>query len=147
MRQPELILLDEPSNHRDTAGRQLLYNFIKTSSATLLVVSHDRKLLNLLDTVAELSKRGIALYGGNYEVYAEQKQVESQALNQDIRSRATALRKARETECEALERKQKLDARGKKNQYKAGLPTIMFNMMRNSAEQCTSRLKGIHTEK
>ncbi|SNC68405.1 ATPase components of ABC transporters with duplicated ATPase domains [Hymenobacter gelipurpurascens] len=145
--QPDIILLDEPSNHLDTAGRQLLYDFIKTSPSTLLVVSHDRKLLHLLDTVCELSKRGLALYGGNYEFYAEQKQVESNALSQDVKNRTTALRKARETEREALERKQKLDARGKKNQDKAGLPTIMLNMMRNSAEQSTSRLKGIHAEK
>ncbi|MBC6988084.1 ribosomal protection-like ABC-F family protein [Hymenobacter sp. BT491] len=145
--QPELVLLDEPSNHLDTAGRQLLYNFIKTTPSTLLVVSHDRQLLNLLDSVCELSKRGLTLYGGNYDFYAEQKQVESNALNQDVKSRERALRKAKETEREALERKQKLDARGKKNQDKAGLPTIVLNMMRNNAEKSTSRLKGIHAEK
>ncbi|UOQ75940.1 ATP-binding cassette domain-containing protein [Hymenobacter sp. 5516J-16] len=73
--------------------------------------------------------------------------MERTALNQDVKSRATALRKAKETEREALERKQKLDARGKKNQDKAGLPTVVLNLMRNSAEQSTSRLKGIHAEK
>ncbi|WP_303312222.1 ABC-F family ATP-binding cassette domain-containing protein [Hymenobacter sp. BT730] len=145
--QPEIVLLDEPSNHLDTAGRQLLYHFLQTSSSTLLVVSHDRKLLNLLDSVCELSKRGITLYGGNYEFYAEQKQVESNALSQDVKSREKALRKAKETEREALERKQKQDARGKKNQDKAGLPTIMLGMMRNSAENSSARLKGIHAEK
>ncbi|MCC3151587.1 ABC-F family ATP-binding cassette domain-containing protein [Hymenobacter sp. BT770] len=145
--QPEIVLLDEPSNHLDTAGRQLLYDFIKASPSTLLVVSHDRKLLNLLPSVCELSRRGIALYGGNYEFYSEQKQVESHALNQDVKSREKALRKARETEREALERKQKQDARGKKNQDKAGLPAIVLGMMRNSAENSASRLKGIHAEK
>lgn len=145
--QPAIILLDEPSNHLDTAGRELLYHFIRTSPSTLLVVSHDRKLLHLLDTVCELSKRGLALYGGTYEFYTEQKQLESSALSQDVKNRTTALRKAKETERESLERKQKLDARGKRNHDKAGLPTIMLNMMRNSAEQSTSRLKGIHAEK
>ncbi|WP_375436261.1 ABC-F family ATP-binding cassette domain-containing protein [uncultured Hymenobacter sp.] len=145
--QPELVLLDEPSNHLDSGGRQLLYDFIKTSPNTLVVVSHDRRLLNLLDSVCELSKRGIAMYGGNYEFYAEQKQVESNALNLDVKNRSTALRQARETEREALERKQKLDARGKKNQDKAGLPIIVLNMMRNNAEKSSSRLKSIHAEK
>ncbi|GAB3855351.1 ABC-F family ATP-binding cassette domain-containing protein [Hymenobacter terrigena] len=145
--QPEMVLLDEPSNHLDTAGRQLLYNFIKTSPSALVVVSHDRRLLNLLDTVCELSKRGITMYGGNYEFYADQKQTESNALSQDVKSREKALRKARETEREALERKQKQDARGKKNQAKAGLPTIVLGMMRNSAENSASRLKGIQAEK
>src|SRR4051794_7928413 len=45
--QPDIILLDEPSNHLDIASRQLLYNFIQFSSSTLIVVSHDRTLLNL----------------------------------------------------------------------------------------------------
>jgi ATPase subunit of ABC transporter with duplicated ATPase domains len=50
--QPELILLDEPSNHLDSAGRQLLYRLHSNTKSTLIVVSHDRKLLNLLDTFA-----------------------------------------------------------------------------------------------
>ncbi|MBH8560193.1 ABC-F family ATP-binding cassette domain-containing protein [Hymenobacter negativus] len=144
---PDIVLLDEPSNHLDTAGRQLLYDFIASSPSTVLVVSHDRKLLNLLDAVCELSRRGLALYGGNYAFYAEQKQVESHALTQDVKARATALRKAREAEREALERKHKQDARGKKSQDKAGLPAIVLGMMRNSAENSASRLKGIHAEK
>lgn len=145
--QPDIVLLDEPSNHLDTAGRQLFYDFIETSPSTLLLVSHDRKLLNLLDSICELSKRGIVLYGGNYELYTEQKQAERMALAQEVKSRERALRNAKDTEREALERKQKLDTRGKKNQNKAGLPTIVLGMMRNSAEQSASRLKGIHAEK
>jgi ATPase subunit of ABC transporter with duplicated ATPase domains len=145
--QPEIVLLDEPSNHLDTAGRQLLYDFIKNSHGTLLVVSHDHKLLGLLDSMAELSRRGITLYGGNYIFYAEQKQLESTALHHDVKSKEKALRKARETEREALERKQKQDARGKKNQDKAGLPAIMLGMMRNSAENSGARLKSQHAEK
>ena len=47
--QPELIFLDEPSNHLDISSRQLLYDFIQFTKSTLIVVSHDRKLLNLLN--------------------------------------------------------------------------------------------------
>ena len=57
--QPELILLDEPSNHLDIVSRQLLYDFFQNTKSTLIIVSHDRKLLNLLDTVCELNKYGI----------------------------------------------------------------------------------------
>lgn len=145
--QAGLVLLDEPSNHLDTAGRILLYNFIQSTASTLLVVSHDRKLLNLLDTVYELSKRGISVYGGNYDFYAGQKRMESNALSEDVKSKEKALRKAKEMERESAERQQKLDARGKKKQEKAGVPTIMMNTLRNNAEKSTSRLKGIHAEK
>ncbi|HTJ51476.1 MAG TPA: ABC-F family ATP-binding cassette domain-containing protein [Cyclobacteriaceae bacterium] len=145
--EPELILLDEPSNHLDVEARQLLYSFIQSTSSTLIVVSHDRKLLNLLDTVCELSKHGIKIYSGNYNFYAEQKRIESNALNQDLQSKEKALRKAREKERETLERQQRLDARGKKKQEKAGVARIMMNTLRNNAENSTSKIKSVHAEK
>jgi ATPase subunit of ABC transporter with duplicated ATPase domains len=103
--------------------------------------------LNLPDTVVELSKRGLTTYGGNYDFYAEQKILETDALNQDLKSKERALRKAKEIKKESLERQQKLDARGKKKQEKAGLPTISMNTFRNNAEKSTSRMKGVHEEK
>ncbi|WP_297337530.1 ribosomal protection-like ABC-F family protein [Algoriphagus sp.] len=145
--EPELVLLDEPSNHLDLSGRQLLYDFIQSTKSTLMVVSHDRKLLNLLNPVFELSRKGIKVYGGNYSFYQEQKQIESKALNQEIQSKEKALRKAKEIERETIERQQKLDSRGKGKQEKAGVSRIMMNTLRNKAEQSTSKLKSVHTEK
>jgi len=143
---PDLILLDEPSNHLDIDGRNLLYDFIR-SGPGMIVVSHDRTLLNLVDAVHELSRGQITIYGGNYDFYAEQKLVEREALSQDLQSKQKALRKAREVERETAERKQKLDARGRKKQEKAGLPAIVMNSLKNKAERSTSRLNGIHAEK
>jgi len=144
---PDIVLLDEPSNHLDEFSRNILYSYITSTTNTLVIVSHDRALLNLLDTVCELSKRGITTYGGNYDFYTEQKMIESDALNQDLKSKEKALRKAKETEKESLERQQKLDARGKKKQEKAGLPTISMKTFKNNAEKSTSRMKGVHAEK
>lgn len=144
---PQIVLLDEPSNHLDAIGRNLLYDYIKTTSNTLVVVSHDRVLLNLLTTICELSKKGITTYGGNYEFYVQQKKIENDALDHDVKSKEKALRKAKEIERESIERQQKLDARGKKKQEKAGLPTISMNTLKNNAEKSTSRIKGIHAEK
>lgn len=145
--QPELVLLDEPSNHLDTLGRELLYDFIQTSRSTLIVVSHDRKLLNLLDRMCELNEDGIKTYGGNYEFYEAQKQIENHALSQDIQSKEKALRKAREKERETLERQQKLDVRAKKNAGKAGLPKIVANSWKNNAERSTAKVAGTHADR
>ncbi|WP_316811938.1 ABC-F family ATP-binding cassette domain-containing protein [Pedobacter heparinus] len=145
--QPEIVLLDEPSNHLDAWSRKMLYDDIRSAAHTLVVISHDRALLNLLDHVAELSEKGIAVYGGNYDFYGAQKSIANEALNQDLKSKEKALRKAKETEKIALERQQKLDARGKKKQEKAGLPTISMNTLRNNAEKSTSRMKGVQQEK
>jgi ATPase subunit of ABC transporter with duplicated ATPase domains len=145
--QPQVVLLDEPSNHLDAPSRNILYEYIRTTANTLVVVSHDRKLLNLLHTVYELSKQGITIYGGNYDFYVMQKAIEANALREDLRDKEKALRKAKEVERASLERQQKLDARGKKKQEKAGLPTISMNTLRNNAEKSTSRMKDVHAEK
>ena len=134
--QPQVVLLDEPSNHLDTFSRTLLYNYIRTTSSTLVVVSHDRTLLNLLHTVYELSKRGITIYGGNYDFYAAQKAIEASALNEDLKGREKALRKAKEVERESLERQQKLDARGRKKQEKGWIANHLHEY---AAEQCRKK--------
>lgn len=144
---PELILLDEPSNHLDSVARRTLYKFIENTNSSILVVSHDRTLLDLLNKILTLSKDGIKTYGGNYDFYLEQKDLENDAFNQDLKNKEKALRKAKELERETAERRQKLDARGRKKQEKAGLPTISMNTLKNNAEKSTAKLKGVHTEK
>lgn len=144
---PDIVLLDEPSNHLDGRSRTMLYNYISATNQTLLLVSHDRTLLNLLNETYELTPDGITAYGGNYDFYAAQKEVESNALSHELKAREKALKKAREVESEALERQQKLDARGKKLKEKAGLPKILMGTLKNNSERSTSRLKGIHADK
>ncbi|WP_314241251.1 ABC-F family ATP-binding cassette domain-containing protein [Empedobacter tilapiae] len=145
--QPEFILLDEPSNHLDSVTRQLLYDFVLSTKSTLMIISHDKKLLQLLDTICELSKNGIKTYGGNYDFYEEQKVIENSALNLDIKNKEKALRKAKIKERETTERQQKLDSRGKGKQEKAGVAKIMMNTLRNNAENSSAKLKDVHSQK
>jgi ATPase subunit of ABC transporter with duplicated ATPase domains len=144
---PQIILLDEPSNHLDGYSRELLYNFIQTTNSSLLVVSHDRKLLNLLPNICELTSSGLEVYGGNYDFYKEQKHIGLNALQKDIQHKQKELRKAKLKEKETLQRQQKLDTRGKEKMQKSGVARIMMNTLRNKAENSTSKLKGIHAER
>jgi len=145
--QPLLVLLDEPTNHLDAKSKKMLLNELINTKSTLIVVSHDRSLLNVLHTVYELHNGAITVYGGNYDFYAAQQKITQQAYHQEVKYKEKQLRKARETAREALERQQKLDARGKKKQEKAGLPTIVMNTLKNNAEKSTAKVKGVHTEK
>ncbi|NGM63488.1 ABC-F family ATP-binding cassette domain-containing protein [Sphingobacterium sp. SGG-5] len=147
LHEPDILLMDEPSNHLDREGRKLLYDFVENTNKTLLLVSHDRDLLNRMPVVAELRRNGISLYGGNYEFYSAQKDIERRALDSDIKSQQKELQKAKEKEREATERQQRLNARGKKKQEKAGLPKIVMNGLRNKAEGSTSKLKSVHQDK
>lgn len=135
------------SNHLDILSRQLLYSFIQSTKSTLIVVSHDRKLLNLLNRVCELNKSGIKTYGGNYDFYVQQKQIENNAMNQDLQSKEKMLKDAKAKERETLEKQQRQNSRGKNQQKKEGTPKAMRDKMKNDAEKSTSKLKSIHAEK
>lgn len=145
--QPEIVLLDEPSNHLDKESREILYDYIVSTKDTLVVVSHDRALLNLFNVVCELDRSGITVYGGNYEFYETQKAIKLNALHEELKEKEKALRKAKEIQIESSERQQKLNARGKKKQEKAGMPTIMMNTLMNNAEKSTAKLKDVHADK
>lgn len=145
--QPELVLLDEPTNHLDLSGKQLLYGFAQSTKSALLIVSHDRKLLNLLGPICEMNPDGFKIYGGNYDFYEEQKQMETDALNQGIRSKENALKGCQKKRTETLQRQQKLDTRAKNSVGKAGLPKIVANTWKNNSEQSTAKITGVHSEK
>ncbi len=144
---PDLVLLDEPSNHLDRAGRQKLFEWLKNTNATVVMVTHDRELLRLVQKIAALHEKGITNYNGNYADYLIHKETEEKALNQDIHDKERELRKAKAKERETNERQQKLDSRGKSKKEKSGVARIMMNTLRNNAENSSAKLKNVHNEK
>jgi len=74
--QPDLLLLDEPDNHLDLNGKAYLERFIRDYAGTVIIVSHDRYLLDLVvDEIAELQDGRLDVYPGNYSEYAFEKQL------------------------------------------------------------------------
>lgn len=63
---PSIVLMDEPTNHLDTKGRTLLYEYIHRTNNTIIVVSHDRTLLNMLSATYEMSPTGMRFYPMSY---------------------------------------------------------------------------------
>ncbi|MEI3445641.1 MAG: ABC-F family ATP-binding cassette domain-containing protein [Bacteroides thetaiotaomicron] len=144
---PPVILMDEPTNHLDSSGRQHLYDWVEKCRSTLLVVSHDRTLLNLLPEICELEKHQINYYGGNYEFYKEQKTLMQEALQQRIEEKEKALRIAHKVARETAERRDKQNVRGEKNHIKKGVPRIVLNALQGKSEKSTSKLNSTHQEK
>jgi len=144
---PGVILLDEPSNHIDLFSRELLYDFIKKSKATILIASHDRALLNLLDITLELSKSGIELFGGNFDFYREQKELKLNALQLQFDEQSKTLKQAQQKARDLAEQRQKKEARGKAQGLTQSLPRIVANGLRGKAEQTTAKIQDTHSEK
>jgi ATP-binding cassette subfamily F protein 3 len=74
--QPDLLLLDEPDNHLDLNGKAFLERTINNYHGAVVIVSHDRYLLDrVVDEIAELEAGRIAVYPGTYSEYAFEKQM------------------------------------------------------------------------
>ncbi|MFN3232805.1 MAG: ABC-F family ATP-binding cassette domain-containing protein [Alphaproteobacteria bacterium] len=91
--EPELLLLDEPSNHLDLEAEIWLESFLKSYPKTMMIVSHERDLLNnVVDHILHLQGGKITLYPGNYDAFERQRR-ERQAQAEALRSQQDAKRK------------------------------------------------------
>ena len=73
--QPDVLLLDEPDNHLDLEGKAFLERFIRGYRGAVIIVSHDRYLLDMVaDEIVELEDGRLTHYPGNYSEYAFEKQ-------------------------------------------------------------------------
>ncbi|MDQ0463839.1 ATPase subunit of ABC transporter with duplicated ATPase domains [Caulobacter ginsengisoli] len=136
---PDLILLDEPTNNLDAAARAQVASLLRGWRGGALVVSHDRALLREMDRIVELSSLGARVYGGHYDLYAERKAAERAAAERglDLAERE-ADRAAREAQ-QALERKARRDAAGRKFAAKGSEPKILLGAMAERAENSGAR--------
>jgi len=72
--EPDLLLLDEPSNHLDLEATLWLENFLKNYPAMMVVISHERDLLNnVVDTILHLEQGKVTMYSGGYDSFERQR--------------------------------------------------------------------------
>ena len=84
---PDVLLLDEPTNYLDLEGTIWLNSFIRDYPHTILMVSHDRDLLNeAVDAILHLERGKLTLYQGNYDNFERQRR-EKQALTQKMKKK------------------------------------------------------------
>ena len=121
LREPDVLILDEPTNNLDAAGRVALLTWMRQASVGVLVISHDRELLAEVDRIVEISSLGLRSYGGNFEHYVEQKELEQHAARVEYEQAQEAEKRAqrmKQQRTEAFEQKQRS---GKIGSLKRGL--------------------------
>ena len=80
-RRPNLLILDEPTNHMDIVGKEALEQMLKSYTGTVLFVSHDRYFIKEIATgILDFQADKVQYYPCTYEEYLEQKQKEAQGL-------------------------------------------------------------------
>lgn len=142
-----IVLMDEPTNHLDYTSRILLYTWLKQTTASVLVVSHDRELLNLLSGILELSSLGLKYYSGNYEDYKDQKDVELDAIHASLKNKETERKQAQLKQQKVAERKQKADSRGQKLSARKGIGKMAMDTREDRAEKTSARFQADHQGK
>ncbi|MCU1752382.1 ABC-F family ATP-binding cassette domain-containing protein [Pseudomonas sp. 6D_7.1_Bac1] len=142
--QADLLVLDEPTNHLDADGRRWLMNRLAHWHGGLIVVSHDRTLLNSLQRIVELNALGVQVFGGNHAAYLEQREIEQAAARAALEHSRTL----RSRELKRLQREhdtiQRRAAGSRKNAETANVSRPERAKMKGAATEIMGHVRHAH---
>lgn len=93
LQNPDILLLDEPSNHLDIESVEWLEEFLKEYKGTVLIISHDRYFLDMVATrIVEVEDMKTNIYEGNYSYYVEEKERRILAQYEDYKNQQKKIR-------------------------------------------------------
>ncbi len=147
LRRPGVLLLDEPTNNLDLAARRRLYEAVGSWKGAMVIVSHDRELLGLVDQIGELRAGEVRWYGGNLSDYEQAVAVEQEAAERAVRSADADVRRQQR---DLIEARTKLDRRqryGRRMQETGGLPKIVAGNLKRQAQVSAGKLRTGHEER
>ncbi|MCC3762142.1 ATP-binding cassette domain-containing protein [Glycomyces sp. TRM65418] len=140
VRRPDVLLLDEPSNNLDGSARSRLYQAIRRFGGTLVVVSHDRALLEHVDAVAELYQGRIRVFEGNYSAYEQVILAEQEAAARAVRDAKQDLTRQKKELVAARVQGDKGAASWRRERDRGGTPKIVLNGKKNAGEVSSAKV-------
>lgn len=144
---PDVLLLDEPTNNLDLFARRRLYAAVESWQGVLVVVSHDRELLDLVDQIADLRPGGITWYGGNFTAYEEALAVEQEAAERMVRVAEADLRKQKRELADAQVKLARRRRYGQKMFEQKREPKIVMGARKRAAQVSAGKHRIMHEEK
>lgn len=141
LRKAPITLLDEPTNNLDRAARAALATMVRSWKGTLIVVSHDLSLLELMDDTAELYAQTLSVFGGPYSEWRAWLDAEQEAARQ---AEVTAKQEFRKEKRQRIEAEVKLAHRArtaKKAELEKRVPKIVAHGRKMAAEVSAGRLR------
>lgn len=146
LRRPDVLLLDEPTNNLDLYARRRLYAAVASWPGVLVVVSHDRELLDLVDQIADLRPGEVAWYGGNYSAYEEALAVEQEAAERTVRAAEADVRKQRRELTDAHMKLARRKRYGQKMYDSKREPKIVMGARKRAAQESAGKHRIMHEE-
>ncbi|WP_433509659.1 ABC-F family ATP-binding cassette domain-containing protein [Nonomuraea sp. CA-143628] len=147
LRRPDVLLLDEPTNNLDLDARRRLYAAVAAWPGVMVVVSHDRALLELVDRIADLREGTVRRYGGNLSAYEEILAAEQEAAERGVRVAEADVKRQQRELVEAgtkLDRRQRYGAKMYANKRE---PKIIMQARKRQAQVSAGKHRNMHTEK
>ncbi|GAA2445475.1 ATP-binding cassette domain-containing protein [Streptomyces pulveraceus] len=148
LERPDILLLDEPTNNLDAFARRRLYEAVDSwRSGVLVVVSHDRELLERVDRIAELRTGSVNWYGGGWSAYQEAVAAEQEAAGRTLRAAEADLRRQKRELEETQVKLARRQRNGRRIEAEGGLPKILAGRRKRSAQESAGKLRGVHEER
>ena len=147
LRRPDVMLLDEPTNNLDLDARKRLYDAVASWAGVMVIVSHDRELLGLVDQIADLSSGQIRMYGGNLEAYEELLAAEQAAAERAVTAASAEVRREQRDLVEAQVKQARRDRQGRRVAASGSLPRIVSYARKRAAQETAGRSGELHSER
>ncbi|MFP3986762.1 ABC-F family ATP-binding cassette domain-containing protein [Streptomyces sp. E11-3] len=147
LRRPDVLLLDEPTNNLDLYARQRLYSAVDAWSGVLIVISHDRELLDLVDQIADLREGRITWYGGNFSAYEEVLGTEQEAAERMVRVAEADFKRQKRELTEAHVKLARRVRYGQKMFDTKREPRAVMRMRKRTAQESAGKHRILHEEK
>lgn len=128
------LVLDEPSNHLDLGGRKWLADQIIRYQGNILLISHDRQLLELMPQIHELSDGKLTVYGGSFSFYRQQKQLQQDAQLRRLMNQKETLKNILNEQQKSKQRAERRAKSGKKLRNSGSQSKLLLDKMKESAE-------------
>ncbi len=142
LRAASIALLDEPTNNLDRYARARLADMVRGWRGTLIVVSHDVSLLDLMDDTTELYDDGLSVFGGPYSEWRAWLDAEQSAAKQAEKAAAQAVRREKRQRIEAETKIARRQAMGRRAQFEKRVPPIVAGNLKRAAEVSAGKLRG-----
>ncbi|GAB3805207.1 hypothetical protein GCM10027605_30780 [Micromonospora zhanjiangensis] len=139
-----MLLLDEPTNNLDGAARDRLTGVLRAFPGCLLVVSHDRTLLDEMDRIAALEHGELRWYGGSYTDYEQAVRAEREVAQRQVRTAEQDLKRQKREMQQARERAARRASTAARNLNDAGLARIVAGGLKRAAQVSAGRADETH---
>ncbi|AEV83653.1 ABC transporter [Actinoplanes sp. SE50] len=147
LKRPDVLLLDEPTNNLDGPARDRLTAVLRGWSGTLLVVSHDRALLDGMDRIAALDHGEIRWYGGDFTAYSAAVRSEREVAERQVRTAEQDLKRQKREMQQARERAARRASTAARTLGDAGLARIVAGGLKRDAQVSAAKANETHANR